>query len=712
MSELASYVPHPVRGTGSEEPAPGRKEFHDFAAFLTTLWRRRRLVLAITFGLAVLVGAATVLTPKSYQTTVTLLAGNPSTSSTSSDAGTALPILNALVLRSGAQSAETFAELAQQESVARQVADSNHLNVSPQTLLDHITVKPVPNTAILNVTASWPNRRQSAVIANAFAQAFIGRERDFVKAQADEAIQFLSSEIPRAETRMRTTADELATFEASKGYVDAGTHTQDVITRMAALDAKSDALALDNREAQALLANATRQLADMPASVENAKQITTNPVVSDLRTRLSNVDVQLATARDQYTEQHPLVVSLKKQRADLIAEIARQPQAVQSGDTLAVNPVYQSLQQSIAEYKQRIDGDSAQLDVVRKQRAQLAPILRTLPRQSIEFATLQQRAKLASDVYNALEQKYNDATIAATTAISDVSVIQAAEADSAKVSPSLKTNIAVALVVGLALAIMTVFVLEIFDGSVRDASTARNLTGLPVLGRIPSLQNASPKALPWLQSMTVEAFLQLCIGLKLKSKRPLQVLAITSPCRGDGKSVVAFHLAKAMSKVTDSRVLLVDADLRRPTLHELAGTGNEAGLSDVLTRSRCLPEAVYEIAPRLDLLSARIGCDNPVALLDSAAYSEFLDAARGRYATIIVDTPALAPVPDALIISARSDGTVLVVSANTTSERDTSDVVAQLAAVGIDNLIGVVLNKDETRMSDYSDYFMKHAALE
>jgi capsular exopolysaccharide synthesis family protein len=668
------------------------------------LSRRWRVFLAIVGSFVVLVGIATWLTPKTYTTTVRMIAGNPTSEATSAD-NTTLPVLNALVLQSGVQSAETFATLAQQEDVAASVAQSMHLRVTPRALLSSVSVTPTTNTAILNLAVTWRDAGTSAAIANSFANAFMWKERDFVRSQATAAIGFLSTELPRAQARMQQTGAQLARFQASNGFVDANSHTQDVVAKATAIDTKIDNLLLDSREAAALLDNASSQLAALPERISNAQQISVNPVRTDLQTKLEQVQLQLAQAQREYTEQHPLVISLRKQRADLAAQIAQLPAQIDSQNTLSPNPVYQSLQQQVVQYKQRIDGDQAQLALLRRQRASMSPLLQQLPEQSMQLATLQQQAKLASDVYNALQQKYNDATIAQTTAISDISIVQKATADSAVVHPNLKINLLAALIVGLIIGAVAVAVLEIIARPIQESASSR-IFDLPVIARIPMVNTTNSRMLPWVQSMTLEAFLQLCVSLKLKNKRPMHTLAVASPSRNDGKSTVAFNLAKAMSNM-EAGVLLIDADLRKPTLHDLAVQNDDHGLSDVLQSKIDLGQAVQHISPSLDLLAAGSPVDNPVALIQSSMFDDLLRKASEGYSMVIVDTPALSAVTDGYLVAAKTDASVLVISPSTTSERETRDVMAMLSALGIDNLVGVVLNRDRKRVNDYSDYFAK-----
>lgn len=706
MSDITPYV---VRGEiaphETQAPAPERRgDVHDLARVWAAVRKRWRLFAAIAGGLVAIVGIATLLTPKSYTTSVRLMAGRPSTDTVVRDNDTALPILNALVLQNGEQSAETFAQLAQQRGLATGVISDLHLSTTPDRLLSRVHVKPVVNTALLNLSVSWSSPEQSARITNAFAQAFVDQERDFVRAEAVAAIGFLETEMPAAQARMRDTAARLARFQSEHGYVDATQQEADITGRMASIDQRIDQLTVDQSEANALLTNANGQLSHVASTVEAATDVAPNPVAADLHAKLADVNTQLAAAEQQYTPRHPAVIALRQQRDALISQISSQPSSIVNRTSTAPNPLYQSLQQQVSTYRARIDGDRAQLKSLRAQKLAYRPTAQGLPAQAVQFDTLRDDAKRASNVYNALAQKYNDAVVAKTTAISDILIVQQASADAASVSPNLLVNLVVALLAGTLLGLGVVYMLELLERRAAEEDFAR-LLGLPVVARIPAFDTTNPRLLPWVQSMTVEAFLHLCVTMRLRNKHTLRSLAILSPCRGDGKSTVAYNLAKSMATL-QPRILLVDADMRRPTLHEKAHCENGVGLSDVLAGTVELQDAVREIAPSLDLLTSGTQGANPVVLLE-AFLEEMLARAAQTYTMVIVDAPAFAAVTDGLLIANRVEGSLLVVVSNSTDEREARNTVAQMSVLGINNVLGIVVNRETPKVNDYADYFVR-----
>jgi polysaccharide biosynthesis transport protein len=704
MSQIAPYTGKAIQTQDASPQGPSSQDAHDLERLYAAFRKRWRLFLAIAGGFVALVAVVTMLTPKTYTTTVRLLAGRPGTDIAPSGGDTALPVLNALVLQSGAQSAETLAELAQQHDLASTVVTKLNLQTTPEALLGRLSVKPIVNTTLLNLSVKWKTPDGSAQIANAFADAFVGQERDFVRAEAVAAISYLTQELPNAQAQMQKTASRLAQFQSTHGYMDATAHVQDIVGRVGAVDQKIDQLSVDASEATALLNSVNGQLAALSTTVDSAKEVAQNPVSADLRAKLADVETQLSAAQQKYTPAHPAVIALRQQRAALLAQLATQPSAIVSQTTVAPNPLYQTLQQQAATYRSRIQGDQGQLKALSAERARYKPAVISMPQQAVQFSAVQEEAKRAANVYSALEQKYNDALVAQSTAISDIIVVQPATADAALRSPSLKTNLSIAVALGLLMGLAVIYVLDLLERRTSERDVAA-LLGLPVIARIPEFTTTNPSMLPWLQSMTLEAFLHLCVTLRLRTTHPVKALAVLSARRAEGKSTVAYHLAKSLATLQPS-ILLIDADMRQPTLHEKAGCENDVGLNEVLAGSLPLDAAVKHVGPGLDILTSRGDVSNPIALLQSA-FEQLLKKARQTYSMVIVDSPAFAAVSDALLIAAQVDGSLFVVAADRTEEKETQKFVAQMAISGIDNILGVVVNKDVPVANDYDDYFAR-----
>jgi capsular exopolysaccharide synthesis family protein len=181
---------------------------------------------------------------------------------------------------------------------------------------------------------------------------------------------------------------------------------------------------------------------------------------------------------------------------------------------------------------------------------------------------------------------------------------------------------------------------------------------------------------------------------------------VTSPEQNDGKSTIAVNTAISMASM-HARVLVVDADLRRPTIHTKLGIDNDRGLSDVLVGALPLGEAVKPTQHEgVWALTSGRRAPNPVALLQSDSFDRLLDDAREHFDVVILDTPALRSIVDSVVLSVKAEGTVLVISSARSSGRTVRNALAKLRSVRTLNLLGVVLNEAKPDATDYSDYYL------
>ncbi len=704
MQAIPGAQPYALPG-GVEPSTPASERQHELASLWRTIVRRRATVLRIFVGFVALMVIGTLVWPKQYTTEIKLIAGSTSGAPGEQNADSQLPVLNALVLAGGLQSSETYAELFKETPVVQRVINQLHLNVSPNGLLSHIVVKPVTNTSILSVAATWGDRDTSAAIANAFGQAIVDRQRDLVSSQARAALDSLKTQLPDAQQRMNDASNKLASFETEHRIANIDQQTQNTITNMAGLDAKIGQVQADRQQSQAQLASTTAQMSGMSPTIIGNSTTSTNPVVSQLQQQLTQVDVQLRQAQQEYTDQHPQVIALKAQEQQLKDAIAHQQQTVVSGQSSVPNPVYEQLQQQATNYRSQVAADTAQLVELQRQSKAMAPLLAALPAQTAQLADLQRSAKAAQDVYAALQQKYVNAQVAAQTALSDVTVTQPASPRQAIVRPSLLLNFVISLVLGLVLGVTGALVLDYLDNSIKDEHEVEQELALPQLGAIPlvQLRNGEP-VVPWVKALALESFLQLVTNMKYATDVQLRSLAVISPQQGDGKSTIALNIALALNEI-EGPVLLVDGDLRRPSLHAKLRMPNERGLSDVLVGATALDEAV-QIDERsgLAVLTSGTATPNPIKLLESSRFDSLMEELYQRYQTVVFDGAALVGNVDSAVLARRVSGTVLVVSHGSTDLREASGAMKRLQRMGVRNVLGFVLNRTEPRRADYTPY--------
>jgi polysaccharide biosynthesis transport protein len=715
--------------TSGEPAKPHHLPVNEFE--WSRLWRglvRRKQVFMVTSGvaLAAILGY-TYLTPPQYTTHVKLIAGS-SGAQQQQNGPTTLPVLNALLAASGVQSAETYAELFKENAVAANVIQTQGLKMTPEALLSRVSVIPVVNTSLLDLAVKWPDAAGSARIANAFAASFVERERSLVAGQADSAITSLTAQIPDAQRAAAVAHANLTQFQSQNNLADVQAQTQALISTVSGLEAKINATELERQQEQATLANINDQLAKTPQTTSNGSSTAPNPVLANLETQLAQANLQLELAQKQYTDQHPTVIALKQQVEQLRLQIASTPATVTSAANTTANPVYNQLKQQAATAQATIAADQAELAQLASQQGTYATRVGVLPEKASKLLDLQRSAKLAQDVLDALQQKLNDANITKATALSDVTITQSADPAAASVSPIRWLNTIVGIFASIILGVVVSLILVAFDRRIHDEQQIEEDLNLPVLASVPqlgSLRSALPSGTPslpahghanalpgqeedWLRGYAIESFLQLVTSLRYSasSDRPLRCITITSPAQGDGKSTIALNTAIAMAAI-EPRVLLIDGDLRRPSLHSKLNREVGCGLSDVLVGTASIDEAITKTEhDGLDLMTSGTRSPNSVKLLQSTRFDETLQTLLATYRTIIIDAPALGPVIDAAILAAKSDGTLMVVSIDQSDANVVNKAIAKLKSVGVHNLIGTVANRTKpTKREGYDDYF-------
>ncbi len=262
--------------TGEHTPPQRNLSEADLATWLQVIQRHRKLATAVAGGFFLLVAFLTLITPRTYTTEVKFIAGGRggSSSDASSGAGinqSTLPLLNALLSGSGAESAETYAELFQETPTAREAIEKLKLKIAPGELLSHVKVKPITDTAIVDVAVSWSNPTDSARIANALAHAFIDYRREMVANQAQTALDYLGTQLPQAESSVHETATALASYEAAHRIVDITAQTQSSLTQINTIEAKVATAQVDENQAAAQLASVNGQLAATPATISGGQ---------------------------------------------------------------------------------------------------------------------------------------------------------------------------------------------------------------------------------------------------------------------------------------------------------------------------------------------------------------------------------------------------------------------------------------------------------
>jgi capsular exopolysaccharide synthesis family protein len=450
------------------------------------------------------------------------------------------------------------------------------------------------------------------------------------------------------------------------------------------------------------IASSAGGLGDAGAGGQGASQL-----LESLRAKQAELRIQVADLNTQFGPSYPKLVQLNNQLAEidvqLKAEMTKIASKVKGQYTTALGRE-ELLAQALEKQKQAAN---------------------KLNESAIEYSLLKRDLETNRQLYEGLLEKLKEAGISEGLKSNNFQIVNSARVPTYPVEPNVPRNLGFAFVLGLTSGVGLAFLLEGLDNTVRTTEQAQAISGLPPLGMIPlgsktAREGAASKRLMLAssneavelithvrpQSQMAESYRALRTSLLLSHLgAPPKVIMVTSALPQEGKSTTSINCAVVLAQ-KGIRVLLIDCDLRRPSIHKTLGMGPRSGLSNVLTGSITLKQAitVAPTLPNLDVLPAGTPPPNPAELLASTNMRDVLAELREKYDHIVLDTPPTLSVTDAVVLSPRADAIVLVIRSGSTTKqalRRSRDILMQVNA----RVSGVLLNAVDLSSPDYYYYY-------
>ena len=561
-------------------------------------------------------------------------------------------------------------------------------------LLSHLTIAAVRGSRLVDVVYESPDREMAARVANLLASSYIEQNMEFRFSTTMQATDWLNKQM--AEQRKNVEAGELALqqYRESNDAVSLEERQNIVVQRLADVNAAVTRARTTRIEKEALYEQLQSIQVDR-AALDTFPAIMSNTFIQQLKTELAELQGQQAQLGEKLGDRHPEMLKLRSaiQAADakLEAEIAKVVQSIRN-EYEAARAQERSLMSSLEQQKSEA----------------LA-----LNRKAIEYGVLQRDAASSRQLFEGLMQRAKETTVSGDLKTTNIQIVDAAEVPRGPARPQPFRNMLLALLGGGLLAIGLAFFFEYVDNRVKSPDELRALIGLPQLGMVP-ISGDKGAATPLLASNAAanfnEAFKAIRTNVLFSSaKAGCRTLVVTSTAPGEGKTVTAANLAIALAQ-TSQRVLLIDADMRRPRVHELFERSQEPGLSNVLVGDAKVSEAVHDASVAgLSVLPGGHCPPNPSELLGSRRFADLVAALERHFEWIIVDTPPVMAVTDACVVSHLADGVLFVVGAEMVSRQAIKTAVEQLERIGA-RFVGVVLNRvDLERNAYYYSRYYHHS---
>ncbi|MDM3847714.1 MAG: polysaccharide biosynthesis tyrosine autokinase [Aphanizomenon gracile PMC638.10] len=558
------------------------------------------------------------------------------------------------------------------------LTDDQGKQLSLEVFLKKLKLKTIRGTDVMQLSYRSTNPQEAAKVVNSIMKYYLESNVRTNRTEARSAREFLSKQLPEVEKRVTKAEMNLRRFKENNRVVALDVEAKTGLESLGKLD---EAITKSQGELAAVLTRSVALQNEMKLGTQQAVDLSSlsqSPGVQQVLTEYQKTQSELAIARSLYTNDNPKVVDLVMKEASLKNVLKeRITQTVGSSESLPKENLH------IGELKQSLTQDLVKSEVERlaltKQLEELQRIfivnrrrLDSLPRLEQQQLQLQRQLTVAQLTYQELLKQFQFIEVLENQNVGNSRIISEALVPERPVSPKIPLNLALGGFLGIILGAGTALVLESMNQSLKNIEEANRLLGFPLLGTIPQYIEKNPKnpqegrqELPVLNNpyspvSTSFEMLQTNLGFTLSDKE-LRVILLTSSIPGEGKSFVAANLALAAAAQPGRRVLLVDADMRRPRQQSIWEIHNLLGLSNVLSGQVHLENAVQEVSPQLHILPAGRTPPNPVTLLDSQRMADLIEEGRHEYDFIIIDTPPLTAVTDPLIVSKYVDGLLLVV---------------------------------------------------
>lgn len=563
---------------------------------------------------------------------------------------------------------------------------AKRLQDSAEILLDNLNISPVRGSSLVEVEFTSPDPEFSARVANAWVENFIETNLERRFDSTSYARDFLENRLVSLKQRLEESERLLVNYGANQNIVSipgsgaSGSNGRERTILAADLANLNYELGL----AVADRVKAESKLRGLGQAVGASSEALNNSAITGMRQKRAEVASEYAKLLVQFEEGYPTVQALATQMQDLDRSIATEERRV-----------YNS-------FKSAFDQSLLRQGALQKRVDQLTAQLNDEQGRSIQYNIYQREVDTNRQLYDALLQRYKEIGVAGGVGTNNISVVDIAEVPGKPSSPRLLLNLLLSLVAGSVCGIGLAFALEQIDETISDPGQVKSLLDLPLLGTIPSIAGSDPnEALGDRKSPVVEAYLAVQTNLEFSTSRGIpKSIMVTSTRPAEGKSTTSFALANSLAR-SKRRVVLVDADMRSPSVHQMFGVDNAKGLSNYLAGDDDLASIiVYPADGDYAIISAGPRPLNAADLLTGPRFDLLKEKLLVDFDHIVFDSPPVVGLADAPLIASKVESTIFVVESHGIRTSLVQTAIARLKAANA-QVVGVVLTKFEAKRSHY-----------
>lgn len=560
-----------------------------------------------------------------------------------------------------------------------------------KTLSENLNILWTRNSRVVRLTFDSPDAGMSQRIVNMFATKFIASNLERRFQSTAYARDFLQRRLDETKNRLEASERQMIAYAREAQLIDAsdadrgqtrGPRSLTTASLVQLNDAYSGARA-------ARIAAEQRWRASQSGGLYALPEVLANPAIQEITQKLAELRSDYQNQRKVFKPDYPALAQLNAQIAELRGQLDREAANIRN----TIRTQYDvARQQELA-----LSGD---VDALKTQ---------TLNEQqrSIRFNILRREADTNRQLYDALLQRFKEISIAGGVTANNISIVDLADAPNKPIRPNPIKNLLLAAILGMIAGLSWIFIRDRFDDTVRTPDDLQAKLGLPLVGLVPIVprDTSASAALEDARSDLSEAYASIRAALQFSTSGGAPTpLLVTSSQQSEGKSTTSLAIATSFARI-GQRVLLIDGDLRRPSLHNTLGLGRESGLSDVLASQR----AILDVAQKTDqdnlwFVSCGPLPPNPSELLAGSGLQRALTSASDEFDLVIVDGPPVMGLADAPMIGAAAHATLFVIESGRTHRGQSKVALSRLRDTGAP-VIGAILTKFDRKQASYgTDY--------
>lgn len=565
--------------------------------------------------------------------------------------------------------------------------------------LSRIKVRPIRRSRLVDVSFQAKDPVLATKIVNTLAESYIDLNLEIRLKAAQDAVRWLYDRIEKERKKVENAELALQRYREKYGIItDFSTDTEKITAQKLAklnaqvIDAESRRVEAETRYRQALA------LRGNPDMLDSIPEVLNNKLIREIKSMEVELYNRMSELSKKYGQRHPKMVAIQSELKTL-----------QKRKRKEIERVINSLKNN---YMVALARERTLKAAFLKQKKQALE----LNKKAIEYGVLKREAESAKQMYELLIKRFKETSIAEDMKTGNIRVVDKAEVPRFPVSPKKKMNFFISIVVGLFMGIGLAFFFEYLDNTIKTPEELKQYIKIPYLGPVPFISGQeageNPEGKRMLELMTFhspksvasEAYRGIRTGILFSSAElEPRVILITSAAPNEGKTISTTNLAITMAQ-SGNRVIMLDCDLRRPKLHRIFKAPSDKGITNLIVGNTEIKEAIFSThVPGLDVIPCGPIPPNPSEILGSRKMHKLLEALKKNYRRIIIDSPPINVVTDAVVLAKSVDGVVIVIRSNDTPREVVKNGLNQLQAVRA-NILGAILNCVPTGRDSYYYY--------